>query len=178
MTEILGQLLIGWLIADLLTGVFHWWEDRVATETMPIIGPWLIAPNRLHHRDPMAFTRGTLWQRSGATVIGVALIAGVWLIALGPSFVLLAAAVGGAASTEIHYWTHRAEGRPLAIRVLQEIGVIQSPAQHAQHHKPPSNRRYCIVTDWLNPVLDALKVWERIESAMTRLRLEPNRGSR
>lgn len=101
-----------------------------------------------------------------------------WVALFGPSLVLLSAAIGGAASTEIHYWTHRVKDRPKAIRVMQEIGIIQSPAQHSQHHRPPSDRRYCIVTDWLNPLLDAARVWERLEAALTKMNLEPNRGTR
>jgi hypothetical protein len=178
MTEVIGKLLVGWLIADLMTGLFHWWEDRVATETMPVIGARIVTPNRLHHIDPMAFTRNNLWARSGETFIGVAAIAAVWFWLIGPSLVLLAATVGGALSTEIHYQTHAVKQRRPLVRMLQEIGIIQSPGQHAQHHRSPSDRRYCIVSDWLNPVLDQMKVWSRLETLLTRVGLEPNRGTR
>lgn len=53
--DVFGQLLLGWLFADFLTGAFHWWEDRHGNESWPVIGQWLIAPNRLHHLRPLAF---------------------------------------------------------------------------------------------------------------------------
>jgi hypothetical protein len=42
--SIVGQLLLGWLLADFLTGVFHWWEDRLGKESWPVIGHLIIKP--------------------------------------------------------------------------------------------------------------------------------------
>ena len=72
--QILGELLLGWLLADLVGGLVHWWEDRVARSDTPVIGPLVIAPNRLHHSDPLAFTRSSLLERNFATWSVVAAI--------------------------------------------------------------------------------------------------------
>ena len=55
--------------------------------------------------------------------------------------------------------------------VLQEIGLLQSPVHHAGHHRPPSDRRYCVLTDWLNPVLDAVGIWALLERGLRRVGL-------
>lgn len=163
-----GELLIGWLAADLMSGAFHWWQDRLASPHWPHVGPWLIEPSRLHHREPLAFVAGSFAYRNGATFAFVAGVAAAWLALLGPSLSLAAAMVGGALSTQIHYWTHRPSAGGTLVRVLQEIGVVQSPKHHAGHHRPPQDRRYCVLTDWCNPVLDALRVWDRLERLLGR----------
>lgn len=164
--DAIGQALIGWLAADFVSGAFHWWQDRLASSRWPRIGPWLIEPSRVHHREPLAFLAGSFGWRTGYT-IALALAVGAALLPLiGPSIGLAAAVIGGAVSTEVHYLAHRPKAAGPVVRVLQEVGVIQSPKHHAGHHGPPHLRRYCVLTDWLNPVLDALRVWERLERAI------------
>lgn len=163
---IIGQLLVGWLIADFLTGVLHWLEDRVLTEATPLLGRTIVAPNRLHHIDPMAFTRKSFVDRNWSTWAVVGLVSGLWLFLLGPSVVWASATVGGMVASMVHYHTHRPTSGLL--RALQDIGVVQSIRQHAKHHKPPSAGSYCVLTDWLNPLLDHLQVWARLERLLRR----------
>lgn len=176
MTEIVGQIIIGWLLADLLAGIFHWWEDRCGRESWPIIGPWLVSPNRLHHIKPTAFLATSFFARNRALFVVAGLIGGALMWWLGPSVLLVTMTIGGALSAEIHAWTHKPSKMPKAIRVLQETGFFQSPKHHAGHHRPPQDKRYCPITDWLNPTLDALKVWDRMERLLDRIGLPPSRG--
>jgi ubiquitin-conjugating enzyme E2 variant len=166
--SIIGQLLIGWLIADLLGGIVHWGEDRLGREDWPWLGRTVIAPNRRHHRDPMAFLAGSFVTRNLSTLVTAAIGAALWLLLFGPSIVLLSAAIGAAISATVHGWTHAPARAPRLVRVLQQIGILQSPAHHAGHHRPPSDRRYCVLTDFLNPALDALAVWSRLETLLAR----------
>ena len=46
---------------------------------------------------------------------------------------------------------------------LQRIRLIQSKKAHAVHHTNPKNQSYCTVGNFLNPVLDATRFFERIE---------------
>lgn len=158
---LIGQALVGWLLADLLGGIVHWWEDRIGRPSNRWIERHVLEPNRLHHDEPLAFTKTGFWYRNSTTLIAAAIPAALWLWLGGPSVVLLFAFVGGAFQNEIHYWTHMP--RSGVVRVLQQIGIIQSVAGHARHHKPPQNRNYCVLTDWLNPLLEHFSVWHRLE---------------
>lgn len=160
---VLAKLLAGWLIADLLGGFLHWLEDRVLTETMPILGPYVVAPNRRHHADPMAFATGSFLDRNGTTFIAAGAVALLWLLIFGPSLVWVSASVGGMVTSMVHYWTHRVPPVGSWRRAMQDVGVIQSARQHAQHHRPPAEGRYCVLTDWLNPLLDRVRLWARLE---------------
>ena len=49
------RLLAALVLADLLSGLVHWIEDTFWTEGTPILGPWIVRPNVLHHQDGAAF---------------------------------------------------------------------------------------------------------------------------
>jgi hypothetical protein len=161
--QLFGQALLGWLFADFLTGAFHWWEDRFGVETWPVIGPWLIAPNKLHHTLPLAFTQHGFVARNGASIIAAFAIAVPWLVLSGPSVFMATALIGGALANEAHYYAHKPSEACPVLRVLQQTGLIQSSKVHAAHHRPPHDTNYCVLTDWLNPTLEAIGFWARLE---------------
>lgn len=158
--EFVGQALLGWIIADLVGGVVHWVEDRLLTEHTPFLGQ-VSLDNQLHHREPMAFTAGSAIERSANTVLLSFAIGAVWLAVFGWSVALVFAIIGGSVTNEVHAKAHqRTTGW---LRVFQDTGIIQSTRHHTVHHRPPQMVRYCILTDWCNPILDALDFWGRLE---------------
>lgn len=172
-----GQAVLGWLIADFLSGIGHWFEDRVARTDWPLVGKEIVEPNRLHHREPLKFTQGTYWRRNTSVTIIAFAIAVFWYLTLGPSITWFFATLGGATVNEVHAWAHRPDMTPRWAQAAQEMGVLQSPPHHAGHHRGEHDRRYCILTNWLNPILDRLKFWDRVEGVLTLIGLEPNRGT-
>ncbi|VWX62560.1 fatty acid desaturase CarF family protein [Sphingorhabdus sp. 109] len=171
------HLLIGWLIADLISGIVHWIEDRILWVGMPLISKSVVEPNRLHHEDPRFFLDQTIWQRGGTTWFATAALAGLWLWLIGFSFIWLSALAGGLLTAEIHAMAHRGNETTGFPRVLQQIGIIQSPSHHAGHHSRAMDTRYCTLTDFLNPLLDWIGVWPALEKILTTIGLEPNRGT-
>lgn len=157
----IGQCVVAWLIADLIGGFVHWWLDRVARPRWQWVEDLVWAPNREHHTDPLAFTKNGFLTRNSTTFAAASAAALLWFIAFGPSVVLLVSYIGGLVQSEVHLRTHvKTTGW---VKVMQQIGVIQSVPAHARHHKPPQNRNYCVLTDWCNPVLEHLDVWNRLE---------------
>lgn len=157
----LGQALAGWLLADLIGGLVHWWEDRVGRPRWKWLERHVFAPNRQHHTAPMAFTEQSFFSRNSTAFAAATVMAIIWLTVFGPSVVLLFAFIGGAFQNEVHTLAHK---RPAGwFAVLQQIGIIQSVPGHAKHHIPPQDKNYCVLTDWCNPVLEHLDVWNRLE---------------
>lgn len=163
---ILAKLLAGWLIADLLGGFVHWLQDRVLTEFTPVLGWIVVVPNRRHHRDPMAFVAGNVITRNGTTWLTAGILSLIWLALLGPSLVWVTATIGGAVSSSVHYLTHQPRLANRAVKILQEVGLVQSAAHHAGHHRPPSDRRYCPLTGWVNPIVDGIGLWRALEAGL------------
>jgi hypothetical protein len=158
---------LGLILADLLSGLVHFLCDTFFEETTPVIGHALIGPFRDHHRDPTSITRHGFCERNGNNcgacmpVLAAALAAGDELGTFGQALTL-SATFGMALTNQVHAWAHAARV-PSAIAWLQRAGLILSPARHAVHHCHAHDRSYCITTGWLNPWLDRLDVFTRLE---------------
>ena len=175
--SILAQVIACVLIADFLTGFFHWFEDTYGLPSWPIIGKAVIEANIEHHRDPSLIGRmGTFISRNTQPVImGILTLAifgifGIfcWQIIL----VSFLAAMGN----EVHTWNHRRNNHWI-IESLQRSGLIQSRHQHNLHHKPPYDKYYCTLTGITNEILEALKFWRRLEWAISLVGIQPKRQS-
>ncbi|MEY2880789.1 MAG: hypothetical protein RLZZ15_3169 [Verrucomicrobiota bacterium] len=158
------------MLADFVAGLVHWFEDAYGTAETPIIGPLLIRPNIVHHHYPRFFTRLTWWQSSwDLLLIGLAVVGGAWACGLLTWQVVLFAVVSVNAN-QVHKWSHRTRaenGR--VISFLQDIRILQTPRQHALHHTDPKNTYYCPVTNLVNPLLERLQFWPRLEAVIVRL---------
>lgn len=164
------------LVADLLTGIIHWAEDTYGLPTWPLLGKSVIEPNILHHADPVHFTMfGVLYRNYQVFAISLAIgsIAMLfhcltWQFAL----ILLLSSWGN----EVHAWTHK---RPhwKIVRLMQEMKLLISPEQHAKHHRKPYDTNYCTLTNWLNPVLDAVRFWRAAEWLLSLVGVKVQRAS-
>lgn len=152
-------ILSAWLMADICSGVFHWWEDRYGDPEWPVLGRYVVAPNILHHTEPRAFLLGSYLERNWTTILPAAGLAAVFaclrLWWLATVCLMLSQA------NEIHAWSHQRCCR--VIRGLQLLGFLQSPDQHSQHHKQPFSQHFCVMSDWANPVLEAIGAWRAAE---------------
>ena len=151
------------LAVDFVSGLVHWAEDTFGTETTPVFGRWVVAPNVEHHRDAAAFVRkswlGSNWDLALVGVILVAMsLVGGWY---GPGVAVFA--VAGANANQIHKWCHAPARAPWIARALWRTGILQRPAHHGRHHTGDKNSAYCVVTPFVNPVLDRFGFWRGLE---------------
>jgi len=165
------------LLVDFVSGLVHWAEDTFWTEETPVIGNWIVAPNVLHHHDGGAFMRNNWLQSSwdllaaGALILGLAWLSNLlsWQVWL---FVIVATN-----ANQIHKWSHVSSGRvPAGIRLLQKLYVLQSSTHHLAHHRGEKNTRYCVITPFLNPVLDNAGFWRALEELLVPAQAAPRRA--
>jgi hypothetical protein len=159
---IIGQLILGWLAADLVTGAFHWWEDKFRKRELADRRAVDHSAEPSSPPAPLAFTRHGFWARNRESIIAALIAAALALLLFGPQPWILSLAIGGGLSNEVHRYAHQPSSTTVWLGVLQQIGLIQSPREHARHHRPPHDANFCILTDWLNPVLEALGLWMRL----------------
>lgn len=168
MCSALGQLIAAIAAADLLVGVGHWLEDSYCGVTRTAeAGPrredvfgGVCAANAWHHAEPLRMA-DSAWRRNALPLLvaggGAALLALLgWL---GWQSWVTLALIGVA--NEVHYWQHAPA--PRWVRKLQAMGVLATPQQHALHHRGVHDTHYCLITNWLNPVLDGLRFWRGLE---------------
>lgn len=168
--------LIGYVLADVVSGIVHWFCDTFFHDDTPLIGPAFIHPFREHHLDPLSITRHGFFEVNGNNCLALLpLVAAVLLLgeprqgeavpALFVQVTALAFAMATFATNQFHKWAH--QQRPVAaVRWLQATGLILSPVHHGLHHAAPYRQAYCITAGWLDPLLDRLRIFERIERAV------------
>jgi ubiquitin-conjugating enzyme E2 variant len=157
-------------LADLATGVYHWFVDNYGDASTPVLDPQ-IAAFQGHHRYPSTITLRELCNNLHALARAVVLVltpvdaalsargapaaAHAFFCAFAASFML---------SQQSHAWAHERRRRlPPGVEALQAAGVLVSRAQHAAHHRQPYNTNYCIVSGMWNGVLDKYKVFKAME---------------
>jgi hypothetical protein len=150
------------------SGVFHWLEDSYGDPRCPVLGLYVTRPNILHHFDPRHFVRTNTWFGRIRTLA----ILAVLFISLANIFHFLSwqfllCIVVMVNANEIHKWSHcSAFENGSLITALQSIGILQSSAQHARHHKGGKNTHYCVITNYLNPILEFVSFWRMLELAL------------
>ncbi|HEY0798881.1 MAG TPA: fatty acid desaturase CarF family protein [Candidatus Baltobacteraceae bacterium] len=149
--------------ADFLTGLLHWSED---TWTVPgrskLLDRFIVLDNIDHHRRPGLIRAGDYWGTNRVCIALAAFGACVALFAhvhAWPVYLVLALV---SQSNQIHMWAH-CSNPPRLVARLQRLGILQSTSHHAVHHKRPYAVRFCALTNFLNPVLDALGFWRSLE---------------
>ena len=158
------------LAVEFGSGLLHWLEDSYGQPHWPLTGSWITAPNILHHHAPSAFTANS-WLRSAAVllVIGTVIIGVAWLAGMLTWQLLLFVAIGANAN-EIHKWNHlprKKRGR--LVVMLQNARLLQTARHHGKHHVGSKDTHYCVLTNLLNPVLDAVQFWRMVEWIIERL---------
>jgi ubiquitin-conjugating enzyme E2 variant len=157
------------ILADLVAGTVHWFEDAYVREDTPLIGSLVGKANVIHHHLPRYMTRNNWWQSSWDLLAFAALVVFcAWQLGLLTWQVWLFAAISANAN-EVHKWSHRTRrenGR--IITFLQNLRVLQTSQHHAIHHTNPKNVRYCPITNLVNPLLDYLRFWDGLEWLLAR----------
>lgn len=173
---------LGLVLSDFVTGMLHWLADTYGSEETPLLGPSVVKPFRLHHLYPRDIcTHNLVTTLGNSCILAVpALSLSLYLIWVMPESRWLAIAVvclsilaGGTVLTNLfHKWAHQ-ENPSAVVRWLQRTRMVLEPAHHDLHHTEPFNKHYCITNGWLNPVLNKIQFFRRIEAVLRRLGIEP-----
>jgi len=168
-----SAFMLGFVLADLVSGVVHWLADTWGSPDMSVIGQALIRPFREHHVDQKEITRHGFVETNGNNCF----------ISIGPAvcgaLVPLDEAVNVFAATAIfsvtlwvlftnqfHKWSHL-DVRPRWVVLLQRLNLILPPDHHAVHHSAPYAKYYCITVGWLNEPLHRLRFFQALERIVT-----------
>ena len=155
------------MLVDFASGVLHWLEDSYGRPNWPLSGKWITIPNIIHHHEPTYFTKHS-WLKSAEVLLalGSAIILVAWYLNIMTWHVLLFVAIGINAN-EIHKWNHLPKSKKSKIVVLiQRLKLLQTSAHHANHHRGTKDTNYCVITNFLNPLLDGINFWRICEQVI------------
>ncbi|KAL8469999.1 hypothetical protein ACS0TY_032750 [Phlomoides rotata] len=157
---------IGYVLADLGSGVYHWGIDNYGGAETPVFGAQIDAFQG-HHRWPWIITRRQFANNLHALARAVTFIVlPINLACDDPTVLGFVATCSGCImlSQQFHAWAHTTKSKlPPLVVALQDGGVLVSRRQHAAHHRPPYNNNYCIVSGGWNEILDSSKLFEAME---------------
>jgi hypothetical protein len=158
------------MLADFVAGLIHWAEDAYFTEDTPIIGPLVIKPNTVHHHLPRYFTRLS-WWKSSALLVGIGALGLVGAALLGVlSWQLVVFIVISINANHVHELSHRTRAvNGWFVSKPQNWRILLTLQQHALHHTAPKNTYYCPITNLVNPLLERIDFWHRLEAIIERL---------
>lgn len=170
---LLASGVVGWLLADLLSGLVHWAGDTLGSERTPVLGPSFIAPFREHHDDPQAMVAHGTVELVGSTallalpslvpVTHLVAFEGQGSLRLALGGVLLATLLGVVVTNLVHRWAHM-DRPPAVAALLQRTGLILTPARHERHHTAPFDGWFCISSGLLDGLLMRIGLWERLNA--------------
>ena len=170
---LLASGVVGWLLADLLSGLVHWAGDTLGSERTPVLGPSFIAPFREHHDDPQAMVAHGTVELVGSTallalpslvpVTHLVTFEGQGALRLALGGVLLATLLGVVVTNLVHRWAHM-DRPPAVAALLQRTGLILTPARHERHHTAPFDGWFCISSGLLDGLLMRIGLWERLNA--------------
>lgn len=167
----------GAVLGDFVAGMVHWAADTWGTEQTPLFGGWLIRSFREHHTDPLSITRHDFVETNGAVAVGLSPLLFAYALYLPTEPTRLQAilfilfnffSLMILLTNQIHKWSHQ-EKQPLFVRFLQKTGFALSPTHHSVHHSGIFDSHYCITMGWMNPILDKLGYFRRLERLITRV---------
>ncbi len=176
----LGIQLSGlWVLADFFTGIIHWWEDTYGNPSWPIIGKHIIKPNLDHHRNPRLLLKGSYWNRINTSVYAACVIILLCWLCGWHSWRMIVCVLFCSQGNEIHAMGHRSDAENGSIICfLQRMGIIQRRKTHGWHHKAPYDTNFCVMTEFVNPLLNVLGFWNGLEWCVRKLfRISVLRGS-
>ncbi len=163
--------LVGYLAADLVSGIVHWLGDTYGTEETPVLGDNFIKPFRDHHVEPEGICHHDFVEVNGNNSIVLALyMVPVAIFLSDPTqiwqFLFLSGSIfftlGIFMTNQFHKWSHEPDP-PGYIRTLQKWHLILPSDHHDVHHTAPFDTYYCITVGWMNPILQRLQILEGIE---------------
>ena len=158
------KVVMTWLAVDWISGFVHWFEDSYGRPSLLFVGDRITKPNLRHHFRPRAFVINSWYSSSKLLLFScMAALVVAWLIGqLSPMVVL--AAVLGVNANQVHKWSHRTRAENgVLITAAQRLKLLQAPRHHQRHHVDGKDSHYCVLTEFLNPILDYCGFWRGLE---------------
>lgn len=169
MSSLIAEAVATVALADFVSGAVHWAEDAYARPGTPLLGR-LAQDNLRHHWRPREFLARSWLQSSWDLALGAAMVVAAAAAAGWLTWHVLVFAILVANANQIHKWTHMNRSElPLLVRLLQRLLLLQTPRHHARHHAGARMTHYCVITNFLNPLLEEIGLWARLERTIERI---------
>lgn len=166
---------LAYVLADIVSGMVHWFADTWGSYEWPIVGNSLIRSFREHHADPLAMTHHDFIEVNGATaLVSLPVLVFCWFKGFSQPFgfylcgIITWLSFFTIMTGQIHKWAHL-KNPSTFIQILQKYRIILSPKHHSFHHSGNIDSHYCITTGWLNPLFSRISFFRILEEGIHKL---------
>ena len=155
---------MGYILADVIMGIYHWIKDTYFGPFTPIIGKLFVWGSRLHHIRPKYVTefldRDLFFDSAKWTALWIGPL--IYYLGFNPFLISLFTII--AINDIIHKYAHMSDQkRPYWASFLQKIYIFQSRDEHHLHHTYPYTTHYCPITPFVNVIFEKIQLWRKIE---------------
>ena len=163
------QIIIGFLLADIITGGFHWFDDNYLDYCTNI--PFLkqiAKDNELHHYFPRSIIGYSYLENITLTLPSIIiLLLIVYLIDKNLlyqyPYLFITFSLFSLTSNIIHKFSHMRDCEKSNILLyINKTGFLCSHKHHGEHHTNPSEK-YCVISEYSNYILDYIGFWRGLE---------------
>jgi hypothetical protein len=162
------QIILGILVADVIAGMFHWFEDTYLDYCIDV--PFLreiSRDNELHHYFPRAMLAYSYLEHMTVSFpLGMFVLLLLYVVyrrVFEYTYFIITFAFFSITANIVHRFSHMRECENIwIIRVLQKLGIFCSHDHHSLHHRNVTEK-YCVVTEYNNYVLDGIYFWRGLE---------------
>lgn len=164
------------LLADLLTGFFHFLLDQYGRPDAKFFKN-AIEINLAHHERPRQMVDRSYWHLTKDSYyigLGLFLFSLIWGFNWEVALLLLV----GAQANIVHKWAHmKRSEKNVVIHLLQKVKILQHKRHHGHHHRKPFDSYFCVMTNFWNPILEKLYFWEGMIHFLRLFGLKPVAGT-
>lgn len=158
------KIISAYLMADFLTGIYHWIKDTYFGPFTPFIGKKLIWSSRLHHIRPRYVIEFSDWELFSSSAKWTLLWMGPFFYFTGITIFMVTLLITISLNDVIHKYAHMFDiERPIWATIMQKIYIFQSHDEHHLHHISPHEINYCPITPYVNIILEKIDFWKKIE---------------
>ncbi|VVA22751.1 PREDICTED: transmembrane 189 [Prunus dulcis] len=172
--------LVGYVLADLGSGIYHWGIDNYGSALTPIVGAQIEAFQG-YNKWPWTITRRQFANNLHVVARVVTfMVLPIDVVCDDPIVHGLVAVCSGSIMfcQQFHAWAHSTKSQlPPVVVALQDLGILVSRSQHAAHHWKPYNNNHCIASGVWNGFLDKHKVFEALEMLFLKQGVRPKSWS-
>lgn len=159
--KILGGIVAGYFLADLVSGLGHMVTDSLNPEIFPEPLAKVFRGAQSHHHDVLDVLREGIWENNKKYhIASYPFLAGSTLLRLSgyhmASEVLDVIVMLNMWTGWFHACGHGAYPRYTVITTLQKCGFLISRDRHGQHHRGNHDRSFCVISGLMNPLLNTL----------------------
>lgn len=167
---IIIQIIVGFLLADLLTGTVHWFEDSYLGYCidLPVLDN-IAKDNELHHFFPRSILAYSYFEHMSIPLPMTFTVVGVLFVmnrsAFNSNYVcILSFAFFSSIANILHRFSHLRDCETSSVlKHFQKLGVLCSHDHHSKHHTSIKNEKYCVISEYNNWILDRLNFWRFLE---------------